>query len=135
MPDIWPRASGVGWSQPPLGDCRGERRVYPGADSGKEPTCQCRRHKRFQSIPGLGRSPGGGNGNSVILPGESQGQRSLAGYSLWGHKESDMTVHCMLQIPDLVRTLHRYQPSALCFEGSNKRRGGVVLECEISPGS
>ena len=44
-------------------------------------------------IPGLGRSPGGRNGNSVILPGESQGQRSLAGYSLWGHKESDMTGH------------------------------------------
>jgi len=27
----------------------------------------------------------------VFLPGESQGQRSLAGYSLWGHKELDMT--------------------------------------------
>ena len=27
----------------------------------------------------------------VFLPRESQGQRSLAGYSPWGHKESDMT--------------------------------------------
>ena len=27
----------------------------------------------------------------VFLPGEFQGQRSLAGYSLWGCKESDMT--------------------------------------------
>ena len=27
----------------------------------------------------------------VFLPGESHGQRSLAGYSLWGCKESDMT--------------------------------------------
>jgi len=27
----------------------------------------------------------------VFLPGESHGQRSLAGYSLWGHKESDLT--------------------------------------------
>ena len=27
----------------------------------------------------------------VFLPGESHGQRSLAGYSLWGHKESDTT--------------------------------------------
>ena len=26
-----------------------------------------------------------------ILPGESHGKRSLVGYSLWGHKESDMT--------------------------------------------
>ena len=27
---------------------------------------------------------------SVLLPGESHGQRSLVGYSPWGHKESDM---------------------------------------------
>ena len=27
----------------------------------------------------------------VSLPGKSHGQRSLAGYSLWGHKESDMS--------------------------------------------
>ena len=31
-------------------------------------------------IPGLGRSPGGGHGNPVVLPGESHGQRRLAGY-------------------------------------------------------
>ena len=29
--------------------------------------------------------------HSVLLPGESQGQRSLTGYSLWGRTESDMT--------------------------------------------
>ena len=27
----------------------------------------------------------------VLFPGESHGQRSLAGYSPWGHKESDTT--------------------------------------------
>ena len=27
----------------------------------------------------------------VLWPGESHGQRSLAGYSPWGHKESDRT--------------------------------------------
>ena len=27
----------------------------------------------------------------VFLHGESRGQKSLAGYSPWGHKESDMT--------------------------------------------
>ena len=27
----------------------------------------------------------------LFLPGESLGQRSLAGYSPWGHRESDMT--------------------------------------------
>ena len=35
-------------------------------------------------IPGSGRSPGEGNGHPV--PEESHGQRSLAGYSPWGHK-------------------------------------------------
>ena len=46
------------------------------------------------SIPGLGRSPGGGNEWQpipVLFPGKSHGQRSLVGYSLWGHKESDTT--------------------------------------------
>ena len=37
-----------------------------------------------------------GEGNSypftpLFLPGEFHGQRSLAGYSLWGHRESDTT--------------------------------------------
>ena len=35
-------------------------------------------------IPGLGRSPGEGNGNP-LLPGKSHGQRSLVGCSPWGH--------------------------------------------------
>ena len=39
-------------------------------------------------IPESGRSPGGRNGN-LLLPGESHGQRSLAGYSPWGHKDLD----------------------------------------------
>ena len=34
------------------------------------------------SIPGSGRTPGGGHSNTLVfLPGESHGQRSLAGYS------------------------------------------------------
>ena len=45
------------------------------------------------SIPGLGRSPGGGNGNPLqysILK-NFHGLRSLVGYSPWGHKELDTT--------------------------------------------
>ena len=40
------------------------------------------------SIPGLGRTPGGGKANSLglFLPGESRGQRNLVGYSPWGRK-------------------------------------------------
>ena len=44
-------------------------------------------------IPGLGRSPGGGHGNPLQYSclENPHGQRSLADYSPWVHKESDMT--------------------------------------------
>ena len=38
--------------------------LYGGA-SGKEPACQCRRHKRCRFNPWVGRSPGGGHGNPL----------------------------------------------------------------------
>ena len=46
-------------------------------------------------ILGLGRSSGGGHGNPLQYSflENPHGQRSLVGYSLWGHKESDMTKH------------------------------------------
>ena len=37
---------------------------FPGGSSGKEPACQCRRH-RSGLDPWIGRSPGGGNGNPL----------------------------------------------------------------------
>ena len=45
------------------------------------------------SIPGLGSSPAGGHGNPLQYSyiENPHGQRSLAGYSPQGHKESDMT--------------------------------------------
>ena len=46
-------------------------------------------------IPGLGRFPGEGNveenSTPVIWPRKFHGQRTLAGYSPWGCKESDTT--------------------------------------------
>ena len=57
--------------------------------SGKESACQCRgcrfnpwvekipKRRKWQPAP-------------VFLPGKSHGQRRLAGYSPWGHKELDM---------------------------------------------
>ena len=44
-------------------------------------------------VPGSGGFPGEENGNLLQYPcvGKSHGQRSLAGYSPWGQKESDMT--------------------------------------------
>ena len=48
-------------------------------------------------IPGLGRFPWRRNWQPipVFLPGKSHGQRRLAGYSQWDHKESDMTEHAL----------------------------------------
>ena len=45
------------------------------------------------SIPGLGRSPGGGHGNTLQYSclENPPGQRSLVGYTPWGCKESDIT--------------------------------------------
>ena len=59
---------------------------FPGGSDGKESTCS-------SGDPGSGRSLGEGNGSSLqySLPGRPQGQRSLAGYSPWGCKESDTT--------------------------------------------
>ena len=44
-------------------------------------------------IPELGRSLGGGRSNPLQYSclENPRGQRSLAGYSPWGHKESDRT--------------------------------------------
>ena len=48
---------------------------------------------------GLQRSPGGGHGNPLQYSclENPHGQRSLAGYSPWGHKESDTTKHSIAQ--------------------------------------
>ncbi|KAB0386208.1 hypothetical protein FD755_001164 [Muntiacus reevesi] len=103
--------------------------------SGKESTCQCRRHGFDPSSRKMTR---GGATNCflmvkhcknmiyslcveyfyriylvkcnkaiemsmkwqhtpVFLPGKSHGQRSLVGYSPWGHKESDTTEHTRTQ--------------------------------------
>ena len=50
-------------------------------------------------IPGLGRSPGEGNGNllPVFLFGKFHGQRTLLGYSLCSHKGSNTTEHAIMQ--------------------------------------
>ena len=57
--------------------------------SGKESACNARDTGDTGSIPGLGRCPGGGRWQPtpVFLPEKSHEQRSLVGYSPWGHKE------------------------------------------------
>ena len=46
---------------------------FPGGTSGKEPTCQCRRHKRYRFHPWVGKIPRrrAGQSTPVLLPGAS----------------------------------------------------------------
>ena len=55
--------------------------VFPGAASGKEPTCQCRRHKRCGFNPWVGKIfwSRAWKPTPAFLSGESHGQRSLVG--------------------------------------------------------
>ena len=74
--------------------------VYMGfldGSDGEESACQCRRpgfnpwvekipwRKEWLSTP-------------IFLPVKFHGQRSLVGYSPWGHKGSDMTEHLKLSL-------------------------------------
>ena len=68
-------------------------RGFPGGASGEESACQCRRPKRRGFDPWVGKIPWRRKWQPtpVFVPGESQGQRSLARYSPQGHKELDVT--------------------------------------------
>ena len=76
-PDVTPRALGL--HTPPVGS--------PGGSDGKESACNA---GGLSSIPVSGRWRRAWPPTPVFLPGDSHGQRSLAGYSPWG-PESDRT--------------------------------------------
>ena len=63
---------------------------FPGGSDSKESACNA---GDLDSIPGLGRSPGGGNCNLLQYSclEHPHGERSLAGYNPWGRKELDAT--------------------------------------------
>ena len=63
---------------------------FPGGSGGNESACNA---GDLGTVPGLGRSPGGGHGNPLQYSGleNPHGQRSLVDYSPWGCKELDMT--------------------------------------------
>ena len=71
-----------------------EAKMYSDA-SGKEPSCQCRRHKSLGFNPWVGKLPWkrAWKPTPVFLPGKSHGQRSLEGCIPQGHRELDTTEH------------------------------------------
>ena len=63
---------------------------FPGGSESKQFACNA---GDLGSIPELGKSPGGGHGNPLqnSCLENPHGQRSLAGHSPWGCRESDTT--------------------------------------------
>ena len=98
------------------GDLKGPRynRGLPKWLSGKEPACQCRRHAFnpwVRKIPWRKDRPP----IPVFLPGESHEQRSLAGYSPWGQKESSMTEQLSTKCPTVALSDSCYLCQSVLF--------------------
>ena len=78
----------------------------------------------------------------VFLPGESQGQRSLEGYSPWGHKELNMTEQLTLSLHTALHScLYRGSSSHLfqtVWAGFSMERpsltGKGTLKCAVTLG-
>ena len=121
-----PRTQELTLCLPVLGVCG-----LPWSCSGKESTCQCRR-PWFDSWVGKIPWRRAWHPTAVFLSGESHGQRSLVDYSLWGRKESDMTLYvpvckcvCKRQITQASA------PSLLwpCLYGASFLLSSSLLKC------
>ena len=90
---------------------------FPGSSTGKEPA---RNAGDLGSFSGLERSPGGGHGNPLWYSylENCHGQRSLVGYSPWGHKELDMTER--ISIVQHIHTPWTEEPDGLQSIGLQK---------------
>ena len=80
-------------SQVPFDMIHQQLRGFPGGASGKEPACQCRRHRRRGFDRWIVKIPWrrAWQPTPVSLPEESHGWRNLAGYGPWGGTEPDTT--------------------------------------------
>ena len=82
--------------------------AFSGGSDSKESACNL---GDLGSIPGLGRSPGRGHGNPLQYSclENPHGQRSLVGYSPWGHRDLDTT--------ERLSTAPGTRPATLALEG------------------
>ena len=80
---------------------------FPGGKVVKESTCQCQRYKKMW-VPSLGwEDPWRRKWQPtpVFLPGESHGQRRLAGYTPWGQKRPTWLNTHAQSVPQYYPTL------------------------------
>ena len=73
--------------------CKADSKHKERGPSGKESACQGKRHKRHKFNLWVGKIPWrrAWQPIPVFLPEKSHVQRSLEGYSPWGHQELDTT--------------------------------------------
>ena len=99
---------------------------FPGGASGKEHACQCIRHKTREFNPWFKKIPWrrAWQHNPIFLPRESEGLRSLMGYSPQGGKESTQLKRIIMHVEEKERKkrvrkyLRRLQlKSSLIWEG------------------
>ena len=64
---------------------------FPGGSAGKEPACNTGVTGDVGSIPGLGRSPGGGHGNPLQCSCQENPLDKGGWRGPWGHKELAVT--------------------------------------------
>ena len=78
-------------------------------------TCQSKRHKRHRFDPWVGKIPCSRKWQltPVFLPGEFNGQRSLAGYFPWGCRELDTTGRLSTHVCVCTHT-HTHTCKVLC---------------------
>ena len=103
---------------------------FLGVTSGKVPACQCRGCTRYGFDPWIGKIPWrmAWQPTPVVLPGESHGQRSLAGYSprsckqdmteaMWQARQyCSLMLHLPVSLP-LCHSLIRHAPVDLACPG------------------
>ena len=105
--------------------------------SGRESTCQCRRCRRCGFDPWVEKIPWSRKWQptAASLPGKFHGQRSLADYSSWGHKESNMTKHThnpnlnpsMLFLVEIDRLILKYKRIAKTTLIKRNKVGELIL--------
>ena len=97
---------------------------FPGGASGKESPCKMQGDARDlgSSLSREGAREEDMQPTPVFLPGETHGQRSLAGYSPWAHKESDMTEGLgtvSIQITNIPKDACILESEMPAFQGIN----------------
>ena len=93
---------------------------FPSGASGKESACSAGDARDSGSIPGSGRFSWRRKWQltPVFLPEKFHGQRSLVGYSPWGHKESDMPEHTQHNNLKIYFNLQEMRQRDVCIRRS-----------------